>query len=178
MITQSRESRSRKSTPRATYPFDKDFYDRLLSRHGSFRLVSEYDTEETGYGFAVAAGQTFRFTMLESAQILDVCMLNAADPREHFFSGAQIAIEGGKITRGIRLWGTPPLSRPIATCVADTVRVRENDRHTRDHFAYGAHCNAHLWHLHAGVHHRPCYDNLRHGFAMMGLSQYAPCTTT
>jgi len=161
------------TTPRASYPYDKAFYNRLIADQGSYALVREYDTEETGYGFRVNAGQSFRFTMLESAQILDVCLVNADDPREHFFSGAQITIEGGKITRGIRLWGTPPRSRPIATCIADTVRVRENDRHTRDHFAYGAHCNAHLWHLHAGVHHRPCYDNLRHGFAQMGLNQYA-----
>jgi uncharacterized protein YcgI (DUF1989 family) len=110
--------------------------------------------------------------LLESAQILDVCMVNADDPRERFFSGAQMSNEGGKITRGVRLWGTPPLSRPLATCIADTVRPRENPRATRDHYAYGAHCNAHLWHLYAGVHHRPCYDNLRYGFAQMGLSQY------
>ncbi|MDO8210180.1 urea carboxylase-associated family protein [Conexibacter sp. CPCC 206217] len=158
---------------RATYPIDQPFYDRLIGSRDQFTVVSETVTDHTGYGFRVAAGQAFRLTMLEAPQILDVCMANADDPTEHFFSGAQMTIEGGKITRGIRLWGTPPRSRPIATCIADSVRVQENVRGTRDHFAYGAHCNPHLWHLHAGVHHRPCYDNLRYGYAMLGLSQHA-----
>ncbi|MDO8210189.1 urea carboxylase-associated family protein [Conexibacter sp. CPCC 206217] len=158
---------------RAEYPFDSAFYDDLYRRRSSFALVSEHDTEETGYGFRVRAGQAWRLTLLEGAQILDVCMVNGDDPRERFFSAAQMSNEGGKVTRGIRLWGTPPRSRPLATCIADTVRPRENPRATRDHYAYGAHCNAHLWHLYAGVHHRPCYDNLRYGFAQMGLDQYA-----
>ena len=158
---------------RAAFPFDRDFYDGLYRQRHSFSLASEHDTDRTGYGFGVRAGQAWRLTLLQSAQILDVCMVNADDPRERFFSGTQMSNEGGKVTRGIRLWGNPPLSRPLATCIADTVRPRENARNTRDHYAYGAHCNAHLWHLYTGIHHRPCYDNLRYGFAMMGLSQYA-----
>lgn len=82
-----------------------------------------------------------------------------------------MAIEGGRISRLTRLWGTPPKSRPMATCIADSVNAVPNPRYTRDHFSYGAHCNAHLWHLYTGIHHRPCYDNLRYGFAMLGLHQ-------
>jgi uncharacterized protein YcgI (DUF1989 family) len=159
--------------PRAQYPFDRGFYEELIAARDQFRVVRSHRTDMTGYGFRVRAGEAYRLTLLERAQILDMCVSNADDPREHFFTGATVAIEGGKITRFTRLWGTPPLSRPLVTCIADTVRVRESADQLRDHFAYGAHCNPHLWHLYAGVHHRPCYDNLRFAYAMLGLSQRA-----
>jgi len=157
--------------PRAEYPFDRTFYENLVSRRGEFQTLASKDLDTTGYGFAVRAGQAFRLTLLGGPQIIDICFVTASDPTEHFFTGAQMAIEGGRVSRFTRLWGTPPRSRPLATCIADSVRVTPNLRRTRDHFSYGAHCNAHLWHLYTGVHHRPCYDNLRYGFAMLGLHQ-------
>lgn len=157
--------------PRATYPFDREFYEGLVARRADFELSNSHELTEIGYGFEIAAGQAFRLTLLGGPQILDVGFLSAEDPEEHFFTGGQMAIEGGRISRFTRLWGTPPRSRPLATCIADSLAYTPNERRTRDHFSYGAHCNAHLWHLYTGVHHRPCYDNLRYGFAMLGLHQ-------
>jgi uncharacterized protein YcgI (DUF1989 family) len=157
--------------PRAEYPFDKAFYHELVSRRGQFQTLAAEDLETTGHGFTVEAGQAFRLTLLGGPQIIDICFVNANEPTEHFFTGAQMAIEGGRVSRFTRLWGTPPESRPLATCIADSLRVTPNPRRTRDHFSYGAHCNAHLWHLYTGIHHRPCYDNMRYGFAMLGLHQ-------
>lgn len=157
--------------PRARYPFDRGFYEELVAARPRFAVASEHILDRTGHGFRVDAGQAFRLTLLGGPQILDVCFAVADDPHEHFFTGAQMAIEGGRVTRFTRLWGTPPRSRPLATCIADSLAYQPNERRTRDHFSYGAHCNAHLWHLYTGVHHRPCYDNLRYGFAMLGLNQ-------
>jgi uncharacterized protein YcgI (DUF1989 family) len=156
---------------RAEYPFDRRFYENLVSRRDGFETLDSEKLEMTGHGFAVDAGQAFRLTLLGGPQIIDICFVNAEEPTEHFSTGAQVAIEGGRVSRFTRLWGTPPLSRPLATCIADSLRVTPNPRRTRDHFSYGAHCNAHLWHLYTGVHHRPCYDNMRYGFAMLGLHQ-------
>lgn len=157
--------------PRAEYPFDREFYESLIAGREDFSLANSHELTETGYGFEVGEGQTFRLTLLGGPQILDVCFISADDPDEHYFTGAQMAIEGGRVTRFTRLWGTPPRSRPLATCIADTVAYRPNSRRTRDHHSYGGHCNAHLWHLYTDAHHRPCYDNLRYGFAMLGLHQ-------
>lgn len=157
--------------PRAEYPFPREHYEGLVARRADFTTVSSVVVEATGHGTRVDAGQVLRLTLETGPQVLDVCIASADDPHDHLFPGAQMAIEGGRVGRFTRLWGTPPRSRPLATCIADSVRNRPVARGTRDHFCHGAHRNPHLWHLYTGQHGRPCYDNLRHGFAMVGLHQ-------
>jgi uncharacterized protein YcgI (DUF1989 family) len=157
--------------PRAVYPFAREHYETLVANRAGFRTVSEHLLETSGYGFRVEPGQVFRLTLATGPQVLDVCMMNADDPHEHLFPGTQMAIEGGRIGRFTRLWGTPPNSRPLATCIADSVRGVPSPRGTGEHFPHGAHCNPHLWQLYAGKHSRPCYDNLRYALAMLGLNQ-------
>ncbi len=155
-------------------PFDRDFYEGLMAKRESFRLVSREEVPAgRGYGFRVEAGQTFRLVELAAAQIIDTCVASAEDPREHFHSGTQVALEGTQVTRLTRVWGTPPRNRPLCTCIADTVRPAPNPSHAREHAAHGAHCNPHLWMLYTRRHPRSCYDNLRAGFAQLGHSQRA-----
>ena len=154
------------------YTSDPSFYNDLVRRRDKFELVSRHILAPgSGYGFRVDEGQAFRFVMLERAQILDVNMMNAHDPSEHYETGTQMSLEGGRITRLTRIWGSPPLSRPLTTCIANTVQTRPNEHGLTDHFCYSGHCSAHFWYLFTGSHHRPCYDNLRAGMAMLGLSQ-------
>jgi uncharacterized protein YcgI (DUF1989 family) len=157
---------------RARYPIDAAFYEDLLAARRGFSQISSHRIPRgAGYGFRIEAGQAFRFRLVEAPQIADVCFLNANDPSEHYAAGTQLAIEGTTVTRLTRIWGTPPLSRPLATCIADSLRVQDNPEHTRDHASHGAHCNPHHWMLYAKRHPRTCYDNLRAGMAMVGLSQ-------
>lgn len=155
----------------ASYPFDHEFYGRLLSARPSFKLLETHRPPGTGYGFRVQAGQAFRLSMVEGPQILDVDIFNAQDVTEHYAAGAQFHIEGTLVSRFTRIWGTPPKSRPLATVIADSVRWRDNAGSLRDHKSYGGHCHPHHWVLFAGRHPRTCYDNLRAGLAMLGLSQ-------
>jgi uncharacterized protein YcgI (DUF1989 family) len=157
----------------ARYPFDHEFYDRLVAARSSFTLVSEHLVEppKTGWGFRVEAGQAFRIVTVSEPQITDVCILNADDPREHYAAGTQLAIEGSWVTRKTRVWGTAPRSRPLCTCIADTVKQVDVARNVRHHVVYSAHCNPHHWTLYSGQHPRTCYDNLRSGMALMGFSQ-------
>lgn len=154
------------------YPFDEAFYGRLLGAREQFRSVHR-DTVPAGRGhaFRVERGQAFRIITLESAQIVDTSLWNADDPSEHYASGAQCAIEGLQLTRLTRVWGTPPLSRPLATITADTLRVNPKQIPVREHAAHGAQCNPHLWAQYAGTHPRTCYDNFRGALAAVGLSQ-------
>lgn len=156
--------------PRGRFAFPREHYEGLVARRDGFTVVSETLMNQSGHGFRVEAGQAFRLT-LTGPQVLDVSVMNADDPDEHLFPGTQLAIEGGRVGRFTRLWGTPPLSRPLATCIADSVRKIPSPRGTSEHFPHGAHCNAHMWELYTGRHSRPCYDNLRHGLTMLGLSQ-------
>ena len=160
--------------PRARYPFASDFYENLRERRPSFTLLAS-DTVEPlrGFGFRVSAGCTFRFVLIAGPQIVDVCLLNAEDPTEYYSTGPQLAIEGGRITRGTRLWGSPPRSRPLATCLADTVNERPVDGSPPDHICHTDCCSSHLWLMSTGTYHRPCYDNMRDGLAMLGVGQRA-----
>lgn len=159
---------------RKKHSFDEGFYEDVISRRESFETVFEYEMPRgSGYGFRVGAGQVWRLTVVEGTNALDVCVMNPDDPTEHYFPAAQIALEGGRITKFTRVWGTPPRSRPLCTCLADTVRWHDNGDHARDHISHAAHCNAHHWVQYAGVHPRTCYDNLRAGMAMMGFGQCA-----
>jgi uncharacterized protein YcgI (DUF1989 family) len=157
---------------RATPPIDGAFYDRLYAARPDFRPVWDHTVERgTGYGFRVEAGQAFRLVTVEEAQIIDLCLTSAEDPDEHYAAGTQMAWEGGFVTRGMRIWGTAPRSRPLAFCSADTLRVTGASTFARDHVSHGAHCNPHHWMLYTGTHPRTCYDNLRAGMAMHGLGQ-------
>jgi len=153
-------------------PIDTDFYCELASCRDSFTEVFEHVIPRgEGYGFRVEAGHTFRLTTMERGEALDLCIYNADDVTERYASGTQIAVEGGAIGRFTRIWGTPPRSRPLCTCIAETIRHRGNAHHMREHIAHAAHCNPHHWLLYTGTHPRTCYDNLREGLAMLGLGQ-------
>ena len=165
----------------APYPYDRAFYDRLYAQRTSYRPRWEHVVPaRSGFGWRVEAGQAFRIVMVEGGQVVDLCISAAEDPHEHYAAGAQFYIEGARVTRGTRLWGTPPRSRPLATISADTVRTRPDPggRGLREpikqhHKCYGAHCNPHHWLLFAGIHPPTCYDNLRAAYAQLGMSQYA-----
>ena len=157
---------------RGVPPLDRAFYDALVAARSGFSHAWEHTVPRgTGYGFVVRAGQAFRLTVVERAQIVDLCIANAHDPTEHYAAGTQLALEGGFVTRGNRIWGTAPTTRPLAFVTADTVRSRDDESLARDHICHGAHCNPHHWMLYTGTHPRTCYDNLRAGMAMVGLGQ-------
>jgi uncharacterized protein YcgI (DUF1989 family) len=162
------------------YPFDAPFYESLNARRARFELAWKHIVpRRSGFGWRVSAGQAFRLVMVEGGQVADLCIFAADDPTEHYAAGAQFYIEGARVTRTTRIWGTAPKSRPLATVTADTVRVRPGTQgeglgapERQHHKCYGAHCNPHHWKLFAGIHPPTCYDNLRAACAQLGLSQH------
>ena len=157
---------------RATYPMNREFYIELASRSDTFPLVrSDVVPPGEGFGLRIEAAQTIRMVMMERANMLDVCIYNADDPSEFYNSGAQAAIEGGRLLPFVRVWGTPPRSRPLCTVLRDTVPQRPTRHPTFEHNSHAAHCSQHTWTVHGRSHSRTCYDNLRQGLAMLGLHQ-------
>jgi hypothetical protein len=153
-------------------PIDLDFYNTLTGKRSSFTRISDLRISSgEGYGFKVAAGNTFRLTTTERVQLADLCVYNADDITERFDTGTQIAIEGNAVGRLTRIWGNPPRSRPLCTVIADTLRERSSEHHMHEHHAHGAHCNPHHWELFDHAHPHTCYDNLRKGLSMLGLGQ-------
>ncbi len=163
------------------FPYDTVFYNNLAANRHAFTAAWQHEVAPlSGYGFRVDAGQIFRLFMSQGPSVADLCIFAAADPDEHYSAGAQFYIEGARVTRGVRIWGTPPRSRPLATVTADTSRTRADWGGTglrqparQHHKCFGAHCNPHHWLLFAGIHPPTCYDNLRDACAQLGLSQHA-----
>jgi uncharacterized protein len=147
------------------------FYAELATHLDQKEVLSTTIVEHGGYGLDLKRGNVLRIRQTQGAQIVDLCLANAADPTEHYASGTQVSLEGLSVTRFTPIWGTPPATRRIATCIADTVVHRDNPAYTRDHASHGAHCNPHHLALFANRHPDTCYDNLRAGMAMVGLSQ-------
>jgi uncharacterized protein YcgI (DUF1989 family) len=158
------------SGPRG-FPLDREFYARLAASADRWQTARrEVVPAGRGHGCLVRAGQTAKLVMLEGAQIIDLDIFSAADPDEYLHAPTQLYIEGGRVSAGTRLWGTPPRTRPLATVVADRIDQRDERSLLRDHKCYGAHCNPHQWLLFAGYVPRTCYDNLSEGCRMIGLA--------
>ena len=156
---------------RDDFPFDGYFYKEILAKQNDRKLSDKRVVEKGGVGFRVEPGQIFRFELLEGTQVLDVSLMNSDDPFEHYSTGTQMAIEGGVITQFTRVWGTAPLSRPLATCIGDTVQHETSDDLARDHFGHCSHCSVHQWFLLDDRNQTSCYDNLRAGLAERGMGQ-------
>jgi uncharacterized protein YcgI (DUF1989 family) len=124
----------------------------------------------TGHGFRVEAGGTFAITLADGPQIVDVCLLNAGDPTEYYATGPQLAIEGGRIGKGTRLWSK---RRPLATCVVDTVGERVQDALLANHICHSDCCSVPFWRAVTGTARRSCYDNICDGLASVGLDERA-----
>jgi uncharacterized protein YcgI (DUF1989 family) len=123
-----------------------------------------------GHGFRVEASSTFAITLVEGPQIVDVCLLNAGDPTEYYATGRQLAIEGGRIGKGTRLWSQ---HRPLATCVLDTVGERVHDPLLANHICHSDCCSGPFWRAATGTARRSCYDNICDGLASVGLDERA-----
>jgi uncharacterized protein YcgI (DUF1989 family) len=157
---------------RAVYPIDERFYDRVAAAEPR-ALSRTLIPGGRGHGFRVEPGYSFAFTLVEGAQIVDVCLLNADDPSEVFATGPQLAIEGGRIAKRTRLWGNPPRSRPLATCIADTLGQRVHDAPLANHICHSDCCSRAFWRAVSGEERRSCYDNLCHGLELVGLDARA-----
>jgi uncharacterized protein YcgI (DUF1989 family) len=123
-----------------------------------------------GHGFRVEAGSTFALNLVDGPQIVDVCLLNADDPTEYYATGRQLAIEGGRVGKGTRLWSQ---RRPLATCVVDTVGERVHDPLLANHICHSDCCSAPFWRAVTGTARRSCYDNICDGLAAVGLDERA-----
>lgn len=124
--------------------------------------------------FTVSAGQFFRITSVDGAQVGDLNLWNAADLSERFFSGKTRALHGTHLSTGDRMWSSFPTLRPMATITDDSL-----DWYGFDSFGGGVHdvigtrCDPYTHNLlsHGGQYHHCCHSNLTRALAdSTGLS--------
>jgi len=113
--------------------------------------------------FRLKAGQFFRISCPEGAQVGDLNLFNATNPDERFFSGKTRALHGTHVSTGARLWSTLPYLRPMATIIADTLDWYGTDPFGgRVHDVIGTRCDPHTHFLLSGggQYHHCCHSNL------------------
>ena len=115
-----------------------------------------------GRCFRVSAGQVFRISCPEGAQVGDLNLFNAADLSERFFSGKTRALHGTHLRAGDRMWSSLPYLRPMATITHDTLDWYGVDEWGgRVHDVIGTRCDPYTNHLLSGADYdRCCHSNL------------------
>jgi uncharacterized protein YcgI (DUF1989 family) len=158
--------------------FQSDYYNELVDSRHNFRLVNEYivPVNERGKGFIVHAGQAIRISCIEGAQMTDVGIWNADNPKEYFWNDATLSLEGAFLTKFSRLWGTNPNFRPLMTIIVDTVDHHPTIPCSGAHTCLTAHCDPHYWYWalkdqnHPYVTTNNCYYNLIKAIIPFGLT--------
>ncbi|MEL6953994.1 MAG: DUF1989 domain-containing protein [Pseudomonadota bacterium] len=134
----------------------------LIKRHEV--LVPPRD----GRCFRVQAGQVFRVSSVEGAQVGDMNLWNAHDLNERFFSGKTRALHGTHVGIGDRLWSSLPHLRAMATITADSLGwYGIDDFGGGVHDVIGTRCDPYTHALLSGgdQYHYCCHSNLSRALA-------------
>ena len=100
-------------------PPDLDLY--RCARSAATKIDEVLVQPRDGACFRAAAGQFFRISSVEGAQVGDFNLWAADNLNERFYSGKTRALHGTHITVGERMWSTLPYLRPMATIIEDTL---------------------------------------------------------
>lgn len=132
------------------------------ARHGADKRSEVVVPPRDAACFRVGAGEFFRITCVEGAQVGDLNLWNAADLSERFYSGKTRALHGTHVGTGDRLWSSFPHLRPMATIVADTLDwYGIDDFGGAVHDVIGTRCDPYTGNLLSGVqYHHCCHSNL------------------
>lgn len=122
-------------------PLDQAFYRALRSSVVGRSLAGRQQKVPPDNGLVVAApaGSLIAFSLPEGGQIVNVFFWNSGDPDERYWAEETMLIEGARLQRFTRLWGTMARFRPLATVIDDTVVSlrRAGEPQSFHHFAHG-----------------------------------------
>ena len=149
----------------ALTPPDLDLYRR--ARSAATKIDEVVVQPRDGACFRAAAGQFFRISSLEGAQVGDFNLWAADNLNERFYSGKTRALHGTHITTGERMWSTLPYLRPMATIIEDTLDwYGIDDFGGSVHDVIGTRCDPYTSNLLSGGHyHYCCHSNLSRALA-------------
>ena len=137
------------------------------ARSNAERVDESIVAPRTGGAFRVRAGQFFRISCMEGAQVGDLNLWSANNISEHFFSSKTRALHGTHLSIGDRLWSCLPYLRPMATIVHDTLEWYGFDRFGGGvHDVIGTRCDPYTHRLlTGGEYHHCCHSNLARALA-------------
>ena len=137
------------------------------ARQGAVKVSEVRAEPRDACTFTVKAGQFFRISSVEGAQVGDLNLWSAQEMEERFYSGKTRALHGTHVTEGHRLWSSFPYLRPMATIVADTLHWYGKDAFGGSvHDVIGTRCDPYTHKLlSGGMYHHCCHSNLSRALA-------------
>jgi uncharacterized protein len=137
------------------------------ARQGAAKVSEVRAEPRDACTFTVKAGQFFRISSVEGAQVGDLNLWSAQGLEERFYSGKTRALHGTHVTEGHRLWSSFPYLRPMATIVADTLNWYGKDAFGGSvHDVIGTRCDPYTHRLlSGGMYHHCCHSNLSRALA-------------
>lgn len=121
-------------------PIDDAFYRNIRIALGDRPLRGATHEIAGGNGFIVQvpAGSLISFEPA-GPQIVNVFFWNTHDPDERYWAEETMLIEGSRLQRNTRVWGTMARFRPLATVIEDTVATLSiaGQPQAFHHFAHG-----------------------------------------
>ncbi|WP_323037029.1 urea carboxylase-associated family protein [Pararhodobacter sp.] len=144
----------------------------LRARSGMKKIGESHVPPREGRAFFAKAGQVFRISCPEGAQVGDLNLFRAGDLQERFYSGKTRALHGTHLSVGDRMWSGFPYLRPMATVIADTLAWYGVDAFGgRVHDVIGTRCDPYTHHLLSGGdhYHHCCHSNLTRALVGQGV---------
>ncbi len=159
-------------------PFPQEFFEEVRRAKPAFKKIDEFviSVEEKGKAWLVKKGQSTRIVCIEQAQLTDVCLWNAHDPKERFWNDYTLCRETPFLSTYSRLWSNLPMFRPMMTIIEDTVETVKNHPGDHHHYCFGSHCNPSFWYWalrdknHPFVTENNCWLNLQRAIEPFGLA--------
>ncbi|KAI0403755.1 hypothetical protein F4802DRAFT_276733 [Xylaria palmicola] len=99
----------------------------------------------SGRAWKAEAGCIVRISTPEGAQVGDLNIWNAHNPRERFWASRTKQLHSSHVSVGDRLWSIAPYMRPLLTILADTLSWYGEDEHGgRVHDLLGTGCDPYI----------------------------------
>ncbi|EGD88690.1 hypothetical protein H112_03612 [Trichophyton rubrum D6] len=150
---------------------NKELYSRIANCPS--RTLQDYSLirPRSAHAWIVRAGQVCRITAPQGAQVGDLNIWNAHNPRERFWASRTRQLHQSHVSTFDRLWSCLPYMRPLVTITADTLSTYGVDSSGgRVHDLLGTRCDPYIHHLMTGesddFH---CHSNLVRAVAQYGL---------
>jgi len=150
---------------------DRDFYDKVAEAPRT--SVNKFTLPiRSGRAWFVRKGQVCRLSTPEGAQVGDLNIWNAHNPRERMWAARTRQLQAAHVTKYDRLWSCLPYMRPLVTIVADTLEGYGDDVGGRVHDLLGTRCDPYVGKMLSGNNYDfHCHSNLTRAVLPFGLGE-------
>ena len=153
---------------------DRRFYS-AIAEDGNRKLVESFIIPiRSGRAWKIPAGHVCRIVTVEGAQVADLNLWNANDPRERLWASRTRQLQAAHVTTFDRLWSNLPFLRPLATITGDSLAdYGKDDEGGRVHDLLGTRCDPYVNRMLPGEdfdYH--CHSNLVRAVLPHGLTEF------